>query len=50
MPGPYWAALRGCFSRRSIPDRVTDAVMKGIGLCVIYIGVSGALEEKTITS
>ena len=39
----------GLLLRRGIPDRVTDAVMKGIGLCVIYIGVSGALEgEKTI--
>ena len=39
----------GLLLRRGIPDRVTDAVMKGIGLCVIYIGISGALEgEKTI--
>ena len=39
----------GLLLRRGIPERVTDAVMKGIGLCVIYIGVSGALEgEKTI--
>lgn len=47
------AIILGCAAglllRRGIPDRVTDAVMKGIGLCVIYIGVSGALEgEKTI--
>lgn len=39
----------GLLLRRGIPKRVTDAVMKGIGLCVIYIGISGALEgEKTI--
>ena len=39
----------GLLLRRGIPERVTDAVMKGIGLCVIYIGISGALNgEKTI--
>ena len=47
------AIILGCAAglllRRGIPERVTDAVMKGIGLCVIYIGVSGALNgEKTI--
>ena len=39
----------GLLLKRGIPERVTDAVMKGIGLCVIYIGMSGALKgEKTI--
>lgn len=34
----------GLILRKGIPERIGDAVMKGLGLCVIYIGVSGALE------
>jgi len=33
----------GLLCRRGIPERITDAVMTGIGLCTVYIGVSGAL-------
>ncbi len=47
------AILLGCglglLLKRGVPERVTDTVMKGVGLCVIYIGISGALEgEKTL--
>jgi uncharacterized membrane protein YqgA involved in biofilm formation len=35
--------------KRSIPKRLTDAVMIGIGLCTLYIGISGALKgENTL--
>ncbi len=39
-------AVIGLFIKKGIPERVSDTVMKGIGLCVMYIGWSGALECK----
>ena len=33
----------GLVCRRGIPERITDAVMTGIGLCTVYIGIDGAL-------
>ena len=36
-------ALIGMASRRGIPKRLTDALMIGIGLCTVYIGLSGAI-------
>lgn len=33
----------GLIFRKVIPDHWTDFVMKGIGLCTIYIGIDGAL-------
>lgn len=39
----------GLLLKKGIPQKVTDAVMRGLALCVIYIGVSGALEgSKTL--
>lgn len=41
--------LIGLLLKRGIPQRITDAVMQGIALCVIYMGISGALEgSKTL--
>lgn len=37
-------AVIGLFIKKGIPDRISDTVMKGVGLCVMYIGWSGALE------
>lgn len=34
----------GMLFKKAIPKRVADAVMIGLGLCTIYIGVSGVLE------
>ncbi|MGI6028989.1 MAG: DUF554 domain-containing protein [Candidatus Heteroscillospira sp.] len=34
----------GLVFRRGIPGRVIDAIMLGLGLCVVYIGIDGALE------
>ena len=32
-----------------MPERVTSAIMKGIGLCTLYIGISGSLKgENTL--
>ena len=39
----------GLLFKKGIPKRLTDAVMLGIGLCTLYIGISGALKgENTI--
>lgn len=41
--------LIGLILKKGIPQRATDAVMKGIALCVIYIGISGMLKgSKTL--
>lgn len=36
----------GLLFKKGIPEKITKAIMAGLGLCVIYIGVSGALEGK----
>lgn len=39
----------GLLLRKGIPQRLTDAVMKAVALCVIYIGIDGCLEgNKTL--
>lgn len=34
--------------KNGIPERINDIIMKGLGLCVLLIGISGALEYKQI--
>ncbi len=34
----------GLLLKRGIPERLSDTLMKGLGLCTLYIGVSGSLE------
>ncbi len=34
----------GLLLKKGLPERVSDAVMKGLGLCVLYIGISGCLK------
>lgn len=42
-------SLVGLVFKKALPERIAKAVMIGIGLCVIYIGISGALKgEKTL--
>jgi len=38
----------GLLCRRGIPKRITDAVMLGIGLCTIYIGIDGTLAGDNV--
>ena len=39
----------GLLLKKGIPERLSDIMMKGLGLCTLYIGISGALEgENTI--
>lgn len=33
----------GLLLKKGLPDRIADTVMKGVGLCVIYIGIDGCL-------
>ena len=37
-------ASAGLLLRRGLPEKLTKAVMAAIGLCTLYIGISGALE------
>ena len=36
--------LLGLLLKKGLPERVTEAVMKGVALCVLYIGIDGCLE------
>ena len=39
----------GLICKRAVPERITKAIMLAIGLCTIYIGISGTLEgENTL--
>ncbi|MCL2409120.1 MAG: DUF554 domain-containing protein [Oscillospiraceae bacterium] len=38
----------GLVVNKGLPKRFTDAIMIGIGLCVIYIGISGALQGENV--
>ncbi|MDD5944658.1 MAG: DUF554 domain-containing protein [Clostridia bacterium] len=39
----------GLLFKKGIPERVSSAIMKGIGLCTLYIGFSGSLKgENTL--
>lgn len=34
----------GLLLKKGLPERIADTIMKGIGLCVLYIGIDGCLE------
>jgi len=34
----------GLIIHKGIPERIADTVMKGLGLCTLYIGISGCLK------
>lgn len=36
----------GLIFKRGIPKKVADAIMLGIGLCTMYIGISGAIKGQ----
>ena len=43
-------SLIGLLFKKGIPEKLSKAVMIGIGLCTIYIGISGILEcNDTLT-
>ena len=43
-----FGSIFGLLFKKIISQRVCNAVMLGLGLCVIYIGISGALEVDNI--
>jgi len=40
--------LVGCFLVRGIPSRFEEIVKKAIGLCIIFVGIRGALENERV--
>ncbi len=38
----------GLLLKKGLPERVSDAVMKGLGLCVLCIGIDGCLEGENM--
>ena len=38
------AGTAGTFIKKGVPKRISDAIMSGMAICVIYIGVDGMLE------
>ena len=41
-------SLLGLLLRRGLPERLTSALMQGLGLCTVVIGVQGAIQESNI--
>lgn len=41
-------ALVGNFLIRGIPSRIEEMIRKAIGLCVVYLGISGVLETQHV--
>ena len=41
-------SLLGLLLRRGLPERLTSALMQGLGLCTVMIGVQGAIQESNI--
>ncbi|MFR1708333.1 MAG: DUF554 domain-containing protein [Clostridium sp.] len=36
----------GMLLRKGLPEKISDTVMKGLALCTLYIGISGALKGQ----
>ena len=36
----------GCFLKKGFPSRVADAIMLGLGMCTLYIGISGMFQGE----
>lgn len=41
-------ALVGLFLKGGIPEKVSNTVMQGIALCILYIGISGAFKVENM--
>jgi len=39
-------SLLGCLLRKGIPERLRKTVMQGLGLCVMMIGITGAIKAE----
>ncbi len=38
----------GLILKKGLPERISSAIMQGLALCVMYIGISGALNGKNV--
>ncbi len=38
----------GLVLKKGLPERLSSAIMQGLALCVMYIGISGALEGQNV--
>lgn len=38
----------GLILKKGLPERLSSAIMQGLALCVMYIGISGALETRNV--
>ena len=38
----------GLLIKKGVPERYSDAIMKGLGLCVLYIAIDGALDGTNV--
>lgn len=36
----------GMFLKKGIPEKLSDTMMKGLGLCTLFLGISGSLEGE----
>jgi len=36
----------GMFFKKGIPDKLSDTMMKGLGLCTLFLGISGSLDGQ----
>lgn len=40
--------LAGLLIKKGVPERFSDAIMKGLGLCVLYIAIKGAFDGTNV--
>jgi uncharacterized membrane protein YqgA involved in biofilm formation len=38
----------GIFLKKGLPERMADTLMKGLGLCTLYLGISGSLKGDNV--
>lgn len=41
-------SLAGLFLKGGIPDRLNDTIMKGLALCILVIGITGAIKSNNM--
>lgn len=44
----FIGSAAGLLLKKGLPERMGDSIMKGLSLCVIYIGISGAFEGENV--
>lgn len=44
----FAGSTAGLILKKGFPERMGDSIMKGLSLCVMYIGISGALEGENV--